>query len=355
MEQKAFLFTLVPVVAIIIVFGYLNIQQEKSLNPIENQAQCQNILYNGEDRIDVLFISSKAEAEHYTDVMFNEEPYKSYKDYFNIRVTEEEGECEYYKDIAILCNTKQVQNIAKNCQNDYIIVVKEDSKNIRSSAYGNVMSINKAHEDSVLIHEWGHMFNLAEEYGGAKIPRGSENCVSSCANFNGPIDSCEQECSTSSHFRSIKTGVMRSLVTSNYGIYDIALITELLEKNKPQSPTITGNQIQEDSCDSQILQLEIQGEEVSTDNIIQTGCAPDNGLAGALCVGTVCNINTLFTDSQDTSIQEVLEGETYLNPETPLILYIEQNPSSPLVDIILDNQIIETINTMEGGAVACNL
>jgi len=148
---------------------------------------------------------------------------------------------------------------------------------------------------------------------------------------------------------------MRSLVTSNYGIYDIALITELLEKNKPQSPTITGNQIQEDSCDSQILQLEIQGEEVSTDNIIQTGCAPDNGLAGALCVGTVCNINTLFTDSQDTSIQEVLEGETYLNPETPLILYIEQNPSSPLVDIILDNQIIETINTMEGGAVACNL
>lgn|SRR3989344_2050551 len=363
MEQKAFLFTSMPIIALIIVFGYMNIQQEKSLNPeiTEITGQCQSIIYNGEDRIDLLFISSKEEAQHYTKVIFDAEPYKTYNNYFNIYVLEEEPECDYYKDIAILCNTKKTLSLAKNCPNDYIITVKEDSPKIRSSAYGSVMSINSAHEDSVLIHELGHALgNLAEEYVPANIPRGSENCVSSCDKFTkSSIDSCDLECSQSNYYRSIKSGVMRTLATSNYGTYNIALLSELLEKNKPKETTITGNQISEEiSCDNNIIELQLVQSEsptIKTDNILQTGCAPDKGLSGSLCVEELCNINTLFTDTQNIYEEETLEGETHLNPEAPLIFYIKQNKLNPEVEIILDNQIISKINTAEAGATACKI
>lgn len=364
MEQKIFLFTLVPIVAIITVFGYLNIQQEKSLNPVAETTSelCQTVQYNGEDRIDLLFISEKEDAEHYAQVMFDTEPYKSYQDYFNIYVLEEEPECESYKGIAIQCNTRQTQALAKQCPHDYIAVVKEEPLNIRSSAYGDVMSINSAHQDSVLIHELGHLlWNLAEEYVGAKIPLGSENCKYSCDGFNDrpvTIDACEQECSTSTHYRSIKEGVMRTLKSSNYGQYNIYLITELLERNSPKDTTITANQIAEQqNCDDKIMAVEFSqsesGAEVNTNNILQTGCAKDKGLAGNLCIENVCYLDTLFTDAQDIATQETLEGENYDKPESPLLFYIEQNPSQSQVDVTLNNQLIKTINTMEAGATAC--
>lgn len=366
MESKAFLFTSIPIVAIIIVFGYLNIEQEKSLNPITETASelCQSIEYNGEDRIDILFISSKEDAEHYTQVMFDAEPYKAYRSYFNTYVLEQEAECERYKGIAIVCNTRQTQALAKQCPHDYIVAVTEETPNIRSSAYGNVISINSVHQDSVHIHEWGHVLaNLAEEYGGAKIPVGAQNCKSSCESFKDKtvtIDSCNQECSTSTHYRSIKEGVMRTLANSNYGEYNIAIITELLEKNKPKDTTITGNQIlDQQTCNDKILAVEFlqseDGLELNPSNVLQVGCVKDKGLAGNLCVGDVCYLDTLFTDAQDIATQETLEGETYLKPESPLIFYIEKNPLYPQVDVTLNSQLIKTINTLEAGATACKI
>lgn len=360
MEQKVFFFTSIPILGIILVFGYLNIQQNSALAPVENsQDICKQIEYNGDDRIDLLFISSEADARHYTDYLFTVEPFKSYRESFNVRFLEAEAQCEYYKDIAILCYNNQVLNLAKKCEHDYVIVIKEDTRNIRSSAYGKIISLNKVHQDSVLIHELGHALgNLAEEYNGAKIPSGSKNCVSSCNQFNGEIDSCEQECSTSTHYRSIPSGVMRTLATDNYGIYNIDLITQLLEKNKPRDSVITGNQIQEENnCNIQAQEVEVYqsetGLEVRTDNVLENICIPDKGLSGSLCVDGICNINLFFTDAQELN-EETLHGETF-TPENPLKVYVKKNIENPLVDIIFDNQVIKTINTAEAGVTACTI
>ncbi len=361
MENKIFLFTAIPILGIILVFGYLNIQQASSLAPnIDSVSECKSIEYNGEDRIDLLFISSYEDAKHYSDYLFTVEPYKTYRDYFNVQFLDEQVECERYKDIALLCYTDQILDLAKKCEHDYLIVLKEDEKQIRSSAYGKVVSINKVHEDSVLIHELGHAIaNFAEEYGGAKIPPGSKNCQSQCNKFEGEVDSCVQECSTSTHYRSIPTGVMRSLITDNYGIYDIALLTELLEKNKPKTSSITGNQVFEGGlCAKKAQEIKIfqseNGFDIKTDNALEEICIPDKGLSGALCIGNICNINVLFTDAQEHT-DETLNGETYLHPEIPLSLYVEKNNENPIVEITFDNQLIGTINTAEAGVTACKV
>lgn len=359
MEQKTFLFTSIPIIGIILVFGYLNIQQNSTFEENSYSNQCQEIEINGQDRIDLLFISSLEDAKRYTDYLFSVEPYKKYRSYFNVRVIDKEAECSIYQDKALLCYNKEVLNIAGNCENDYVIVVKEDSKQIRSSAYGKVLSINKAHENSVLVHEFGHLFNLAEEYGGAKIPQGAKNCVSSCDKFKGSIDSCSQECSESSYYRSIPLGVMRSLITDNYGIYDLALITEVLEKNKPKDLVITGNQISDYSCNKKAQEVEIYKEggnfKISTNNILKDICIPDKGLGGPLCIGDVCNINTLFTDAQDIELDETLHGETFENPDIPLIMYVENNQQNSLVEVTFDGQVIGSINTQEAGVTACRV
>ncbi len=361
MEQKVFLFTSIPLLGVILIFGYLNVQQESLSSPIPDNELCKQIMYNGNDRIDLLFISSVEDATRYSDYLFTVEPYKSYKSYFNVNVLEEEVECDYYKDIAILCHNDQVLDLAKQCDHDYVIVIKEDSKQIRSSAYGKVISLNKAHENSVLIHEIGHLFNLAEEYLGAKIPKGSMNCVSSCSNFDGDIDGCTQECSTATHYRSIPNGVMRSLVTDNYGIYNLKLISEILDGNKPKDSesTITGNQIIDSSCNKKALGVDIyqseDGFNVITDNVLEDICIPDKGLAGAVCFGGICNINTLFTDIQDISSEETLSGETFDKSEIPLRIYLEKNEENPIVDITFDGQVISSINTAQAGAYACTI
>ena len=363
MESKGFLFTTIPIVAIIIIFGYLNIQQESNSNipEVTTNELCKSIEYNGKDRIDILFISSEEDAKHYTDILLSTEPYKSKRNYFNTRVIENtEVECKDYKGIAILCNTPEIQDLAKQCPHDYIVVIKEKPINIRSSAYSNVLSINSVHEDSVLIHEMGHAFgNLAEEYGGAKIPSGAKNCVSSCAKFNGQIDSCELECSESNYYRSIPSGVMRTLITNNYGIYNNEIINKLLEKNKPKDTIITGNQIDnlEERCNQDILAVEItQSDETltaKTDNIIYNGCAPRESGTGNLCFNDNCYPSMLFTDVQNQEMQ-ILEGETF-TPEIPVTFYIQQNTQDPEVEIMLNEVITETINTLQAGATACKI
>src|SRR3989344_213015 len=364
MESKSFLFTSIPIIAIIAMFGYLNIQQESNSNTQEPVATeiCKSIEYNGEDRIDILFISSEEDAKHYTDVLLSTEPYKGKRNYFNTRVIEQEVECKDYKGIAILCNTKEIQELAKQCPHDYIVVIKEAPKNIRSSAYGNVLSINKVHEDSVLIHEFGHAFgNLAEEYGGAKIPSGSKNCQSSCDKFKSPIDSCEQECSQSNYYRSIPAGVMRTLVTSNYGIFNTELLIKLLEKNKPKDAGVTGSAIesQKEQCNDELVSIEITQTDnkvtAETDNILYLGCAPNNFGAGTLCFNDNCYPPHLFTEAQDIKTQETIDGEVFDLEGEDLTFYIEQNPQDPEVELTLDGVTIEELNLLEAGATACRV
>ena len=362
MEHKGFLFAVVPLVGIIFIFSYLNVNQENAqLQGTSNSDLCQSIEYNGLDRIDILFISDEEDAKHYSDVLLNTEPYRSYRNYFNSYViSEKDPKCEYYKGIALFCNTQEIKSLAKNCPNDYVVVIKEDSPQIRSSAYGNLISINKVHEDSVLVHEFGHAFgNLAEEYTGAKIPPLSNNCVSSCNKFNGQTDSCDMGCSESDYYRSIYEGVMRTLKTSNYGIYNANLLSKALEKNKPKETLITGNPISEsEKCNDQLQMVKLfpseEGVIVEVDNNLEIGCAPDKGTEGALCVGEVCNVPLMFTDSQDLNEEDTIQGEVF-TPEQPIISYIRQNTQNPLVEITYNKDLIKIIDTSQAGATACRI
>ncbi len=358
MDSKVFWFGTIFLILVIGIFSYLNIAQAEpediQLSEVES---CQSIVYSGEDRMDLLFLSTKEEAEQYSNLLFETEPFKKYKSYFNLRFIDGENPvCESYKGIAILCDTKEVQEIAKNCEHDYIFVVKDEPAHIRSSAYGNVVSLNKNVEKSVLIHEIGHAIgNLAEEYTPAKIPRGAKNCQVSCEKFGELTDSCSKECSESGLYRSIQSGVMRTLITTNYGIYNIKTLENIFEKNKPSDLSITGNQIQESvKCSEQeripidITQTEDSIKAESTNERIP-GCAPNIAGEGEFCIGELCYPSVVFTDGQETGA-ETLSGEILPAPQQITIFISADNEEVPITQ---NGQLITTINTAQAGATAC--
>lgn len=179
----------------------------------------------------MVFFADKETTKEYMDFFFLIEPFKNYPNKFNFFFIDDyKPECELYKGIAILCYSKELLKKASSCPNDYIFVVDKHQEVIRSSAYMNVLSINKNHPLTVLMHEFGHAFaNFAEEYVPAKIPRGSKNCVSNCDKFNGLNEDCSSGCSESHFLRSIDEGIMRSLSSTDYGTFDENLILERLK------------------------------------------------------------------------------------------------------------------------------
>ncbi len=358
MESKVFWFGTIFLLLVIGIFSYLKIAQAEpeDIAP-SNTESCENIAYSGENRIDLLFLSTKEEAQEYSDLFFQTEPFKEYKDYFNIRVIEGTNPiCDSYKGIAILCNTKSVQQTAKTCEHDYIIVVKDEPESIRSSSYGNVMSLNKNVEKSVFIHEFGHAFaTLAEEYHPAKIPRGAKNCQSSCGQFGELADSCSKECSQSDLYRSIKSGVMRTLSTADFGTYNIQILKKLLEKNRPSDSVLTGNQIQEDSsCNNPLVQVElIQTEDsvsVKSTNEITLGCYPDNSGAGETRIGDLYyTLDSIFTDTQESDA-ETLSGELLPAQDTTILLIPADGQQ---VQITQNGELVGVVDTIKAGATAC--
>ncbi len=359
MESKLFWFGTIFLILIIGTFTYLNrAQAETDKTETFSDTSCQNLIYSGNDRIDLLFISSKQDAQEYSDLFFETQPYKEYKDYFNVNFIEGENPiCESYKGIAILCDTKEVKEIARRCEHDYILVVKDEPAHIRSSAYSNVISLNKNADNSVLIHEFGHAFGgLAEEYTPARVPRGAKNCQKSCDKFNDLADSCTKECSESGLFRSIVSGVMRTLSTTNYGQYNIEIIKEILEKNKPSQTTLTGNQIVEQvKCSEEYLVpidiIQTDGSiEVESTNELIVGCSPKNLGYGETCANDLCyNLEYIFTDIQEEGA-ETLSGEVLSPPEKETIFVPSEFGEVSLTN---NGNLISVINTIEAGATAC--
>ena len=166
LQKTAYLIIISSLIAIILLFTYLNIRQSSVSAEVEPEKleSCKSLVYNGEDRIDLLFLASESDTQRFSDALLNTPPYDENKDYFNVFFIDDyEPTCEDYKDIAILCNTKENLKEARRCPNDYPIVIKDKPSNIRSSAFGNVISINKNHENSVIVHEFGHALgNLSE-------------------------------------------------------------------------------------------------------------------------------------------------------------------------------------------------
>jgi len=366
MQNKTYVL-IVASLMIIITISIIFLQTTKPTASPPNEKteileQCHTLYYSSPTAINLVFFSPKVQAQKYVDYFLKIKPYN--KDTFNIYyIPDYEPECELYKDIAILCYSKNLVKKASSCPNDYIIVLKQKPSNIRSSAYMNVLSINSRHPMSVLPHEMGHaLANLAEEYTTAKLPKGQKNCVTSCSKYTSEINECKQGCSEDSYYRSIDNGIMRTLSSHEYGIFDENLIQERIDSELSISK-ITGQVINED-CQDQTYYL-IEANYNSQDNTIQQisqsiqpGCSGTNGYG---------NFQYTLYNSQDTPIDtdsfnaqliftdapgEIeIDGQIYDN-NGKFFLKLSAIPDAKNLEISHKNKITE-INLQGIGAYPC--
>ncbi|PJC44927.1 hypothetical protein CO038_01310 [Candidatus Pacearchaeota archaeon CG_4_9_14_0_2_um_filter_39_13] len=349
--------------------------------PISGQYEledCKSLVYNEEASMNILFFSSEEEAVEYSSYLLQASPFNENPESFNfyyIGPDNYKPDCEIYKGAAVLCYDQEIIRKAASCPHDYIVVIDRQPLNIRSSAYLNVMSLNSRHSLTVFLHEFGHAgFNFAEEYKtDGRIPRGSENCKSSCEGFEGETDGCFQECSKDSYYRSIQNGVMRTLSTSDYGLFNSNLIREVIRSKKPVKG-LTGAVVSEDnSCENQnyfLLKAQyLDGKIVVISKSIEPGCAPSSSNFESdfsyrvfaedetLIFEDSRNLN-IFTDVQQDGTEEI-EGETYSVLEEGEIFFITSpySESASKIEIIEETTGAETQETLQnlGGEVACHL
>ncbi len=232
MERKAlwFIFGLIGFVIIMGLLFYLS--ENVSGSPGVGLEECNSLEYNGGGLIDIVFFSSKGEAREYMDELFSFEPFGANKEKFNVHYIDDYfPECELYKEKAFYCYSRELIKKAGSCENDYIVVVGDQPRGIRASTYMNVLSLNKNLPLSVFPHEFAHAFaNLADEYVPAKIPRGSKNCASECNDFS-VSEGCYEGCSESSYKRSVENGLMKSLSSEGYGVFNEVLISQKIDSS----------------------------------------------------------------------------------------------------------------------------
>ena len=354
---------IIIIIASIIFFNTANFSP-KQAEILEN---CKTLIYNGEDKINIVFFSPKEQTKKYSNFLLATPPFDKNKDAFNFYyIADYSPACELYQGIAILCYSKELIKKASSCPNDYIVVLEDSPQNLRSSAYMNVMSLNINHPLSVFAHEFGHAFvNFAEEYVPAKIPSGSKNCVSKCGKFEPITDECFQGCSEEDYYRSIENGIMRTLLSKEYGKFDENLIQEKINE---QSLKITGFAIDPDDVDcSQENYYLIEGkygQEISIlERSIEAGCVGENGAGGfafnlilddnSILTSGEFNPELIFTDSQNEN-QEQIQGEIY-NSDITFLLKIPIIENSKTLEIIKDEQKISEINLEDMDARPCKI
>ncbi|OIO81553.1 hypothetical protein AUJ84_00810 [Candidatus Pacearchaeota archaeon CG1_02_32_132] len=365
------------------IFYFSGTLNSPALNLHPVLEECNSLIYNGENSINLLIFGEEKESLEYANYFLKTPPFEEYSHSFNFYYITPESykpTCKIFQGIATLCYSKELIKKAASCPNiDHIIVLDEQPGEIRSSSYLNVMSINKAHPLTVLIHEFGHSFaNLAEEYKTNQAPvRKSENCQSSCDDFTGEINGCFQECSKSNYYRTINSGIMRTLSNSDYGLYNQNLIIKLIEKKIAKEKTITGKATTDNNpCTEQSYYL-IEARKINKgleviDKSIQTGCpenpqdigegttydiySPDSSLA----LGKIRN--EIFTDNQEIINDEgeiegyvfdsSQEGETFI-----LTASYKEKSTLELVDADTGQKIIENLegSTDFRGNLACHL
>jgi len=362
--------TLVMISAMILavpIFLIVFLNLNPSLSPQkQNLEECKTLKYSGENKINLLFFSSKEQAEEYSDYLLTISPFDKNKDAFNFYYIDSYSpECELYQGIAILCSSKELIKKSSSCPNDYIVVIKNMDSGIRSSSYMNILSINSNHPDSVFPHEFGHAFAvLAEEYTPATIPSGSKNCVSNCDKFSSS-DGCFQGCSKENYYRSIENGIMRTLSSNNYGTFNEKLISEKITNSNSK---ITGSAISNEiDCSKENYYLitgTYEGEEIKiSEKTIEQGCVGTNGNGffeyklimednSAFAQGNF-NPELIFTDSQSPS-QEVISGQTY-NSDKQFYLKLPLIKNSKSLEISKDNKIISEINLQNTGKEFCKI
>ncbi len=303
---------------------------EGDLSPLED---CKTIKYHGDGRVDIVIFAEETIANQYAEHMLSFSPLNENRGAFNFYYIDDyTPDCEIYKGIALLCRSKEMVKRAASCPNDYIMVVESHPSYVRSSAFMNVMSINSNLPPAEVVqHEFGHVFAaLAEEYTPAILPKNSKNCVESCDEFNVK-DGCYQGCSKGEFYRSIENGVMRTLSSNDFGIFNKKLILERLEDSVSSSVPITGGVILDPSACNQENYYLIEGKyDASTNELdlhkatLQPGCAGTNGYGDVeytiiedgddIIVEGSFNPVYIFSDGiGEEGVNGEIEGDTFVN------------------------------------------
>ncbi len=361
MENKVIvIFSISIAIIAIILLAVFFINQKTAFSPGKNQSileNCKTLVNNGPDKTNIVFFSPKDQARKYQDFFYTIPPFDKNKEAFNFFYIDDfTPNCEIYKGIALLCYNQDVIKKASSCPNDYIVVLKDQPTSIRSSSFMNVMSINSNHPLTVLHHEFGHAFAIfSEEYVPADIPRNSQNCQSSCDKFDIKND-CMQGCSKDNYYRSIDNGIMRTLSSSTYGIFDEQLIQRKIDKNNQL--VTTGNLIQNSpDCSQQsyyLIKANYSNNQINVlDKTIQQGCVGTNG-AGDFSYKLILNDNSvsttqdfnpelIFTDAPQEGQEQQIQGQTFTN-EQSFLLKVPIVDNSKSIEIYKDNNKLEEIN-----------
>jgi len=346
--ERALWFVFVLVFIIVLVGGSLYYLGDVQSSPKAGLENCNTYEYNGEGKINMVFFASKAQVKRYIDSLNEFEPFSSNKEGFNVFYIDNYlPECELYKDVAILCYDRALIKKAGSCPNDVIVVVREEASNIRSSAYMNVVSLNNKLPTSVFAHELGHaLINLADEYVPAKLPRGSQNCVKDCSEFDVK-EGCYGGCSENDYFRSVDSGIMRTLRSNSFGVFNERLI---LEELGISSKGITGNVVDNGvNCVDERYYL-VEGSYIGGEiNIgrqrLEIGCVGDSGAgsfefkvldgAGADISGENFNPELIFTDG--VAGEDILGGGA-VESDKPFILKVPIVEGGEELDIRRDGE-----------------
>lgn len=335
--MRKIIYLIIFIIIVMSITSYIIYTTSFSPAPL-NLEKCITLQKNTEIGADiVLFAESQKKAEKYVDYFLSSDPFTNNKAKFNFYYMKDYiPYCELYKNIALLCYSRNLIKTSGSCPNDQIVVLNNEfPREIRSSNYLNVMSINTNHPMSVLLHEFGHSFvALAEEYTPAKIPSNSAgNCVDKCEKFEGRNNGCYKGCSREDYMRSIDNGIMRTLNSEDYGNFNKWIITNKIAKlSSPSSAQLSGKVIDSSNCEKQKYYL-IEGNKTPEAGInivnksIEEGCAGDPGAGGyiiniilkddkKLNIGEF-NPELIYTDApgdetQDTFLSPI-EGETYMS------------------------------------------
>lgn len=319
---------------------YFTLAGKSDLSP-QPASECKVLHSSHDGALNILFIADEKTSKSYTDYLLKSEPYSLRKNDLNIYYlyADISEDCQLYKGIAAYCYSKPLLEKAASCPSDIIIVPQMLPANIRSSSYRNVISLNKNSDDNVLLHEMGHAIaHLAEEYlTDQSPPAGSQNCQTSCEDFN-IRDGCFEGCSSSRYFRSIDNGVMRTLDSSAYGVFNNQLLNNKISgKISSQTSPITGNAVASLKCQDSSYYLitmeERSGKLALTGAELKDGCAPGSisssssyqlkDSEGNALVTNGFSDNVLFTDVQ-METESQLSGETYY-VEEPFYLTAPQD------------------------------
>ncbi len=220
------------------VNGKFNVNIEKKENVIVSfdkvSLDCENVYYNKENNIDVVFVNHNFKndeefikvANEYVQVFFSIEPFIQNKELFNFHLTREKVECS--EDIYLFCDNKEIKTRISKCPNDYAVVLsKHFLPGIRSSATDNIMVLNTGDNKLVLLHEFGHVFaKLADEYileGVNKVD--AVNCKGDCE-----WDECFEGCTLSSYYRSSEDSLMNSYGFNSLNEYNEVSKNEINKK-----------------------------------------------------------------------------------------------------------------------------